>query len=185
MTDEREVSAEDAAHRWRHAAEEAEKLCFEQMAIAHQAEQAYQESLATQLLQQRTLASQQSELEELRRNLDRSTELIAAFEARLEMVQAELDRAEQVRSRDQQDRLQVQELETRNSLLQRQLTASADEAYTTRAQLDRANERLIVLERQVMQLRSLIERSDVLRHAEAGAGPPALRRHVQLPPFLH
>jgi len=179
------LSRADEVSRWQQAAEEAEKLCLEQMELTRQAQQAEREASETVRIQRETIASQQSELAELRRNLDRSTTLIATLEQRLRNLQGVLDR-QQERHADRQ----IAELEAQVAALGARAEQEAAGARSANQELERAAERQVLLERQVMQLRALLERTawSVNEPTLNPTTEPTVTTgwsRVQLPPFLN
>jgi predicted RNase H-like nuclease (RuvC/YqgF family) len=174
------MSDDHSVEYWKRAAEEAEKLCLEQMELLRQAQVSIAADRDALQIQGQTITSQQAELAELRRNLERSTQLIQSLEQRVGRLQTFLD--SQPTSSPQ-----VSELEMQITELQHQVEVEANQTRTSQVQLARAQERLILLERQVLQLRSLIERFSKQPVMQGGDDSPLPRPsmgHVQLPPFL-
>jgi hypothetical protein len=169
------MSDNHSVEYWKRAAEEAEKLCLEQMELLRQAQVSGQADHDALQIQNQTIESQQAELAELRRNLERSSQLIQSLEQRVGKLQA-FQEAQPLPASH------VNQLETQIAELQRQVEVEASQARAAQVQLARAQERLILLERQVLQLRSLVERPAPPRTEEAPTRPPMGR--VQLPPFL-
>ncbi|MBC7882488.1 MAG: hypothetical protein H7Y37_14285 [Anaerolineae bacterium] len=172
------MSDDHSVEYWKRAAEEAEKLCLEQMELLRQAQVSSEADRDALHIQGQTIASQQAELAELRRNLDRSTQLIQSLEQRVGKLQTFLE-TERVASP------QVNALETQIGELQHQVEVEANQTRTAQVQLARAQERLILLERQVLQLRSLVERPSQPAPPTGEVSPPrSSMGRVQLPPFL-
>jgi hypothetical protein len=171
------MSDDHSVEYWKRAAEEAEKLCLEQMELLRQAQVSSKADRDALQVQGQTITSQQAELAELRRNLERSSQLIQSLEQRVGKLQA-FQEAQRVASP------QVNELETQIAELQRQVEVEANQTRTSQVQLAQAQERLILLERQVLQLRSLVERSSPQPTPQGEEAPPRPMGRVQLPPFL-
>lgn len=171
------MSEEQSVEYWKRAAEEAEKLCLEQMESLRQAQVGSKADRDALQIQGQTIASQQAELTELRRNLDRSTQLIQALEQRVEKLQPFLETQRAMPP-------QVDELKTQIAELQHQVEREAAQTRAAQVQLARAQERLILLERQVLHLRSLVERSGQPTPPTVEVSPRPSMERVQLPPFL-
>jgi hypothetical protein len=171
------MSDDHSVEYWKRAAEEAEKLCLEQMELLRQAQVSGQADRDALQIQGQTIASQQAELTELRRNLERSTQLIQSLEQRVGKLQA-FQETQNLPSPH------VNELETQIAELQHQVEIEANQARTAQVQLAQAQERLILLERQVLQLRSLVERPSQPAPQSEQIPPRAPMGRVQLPPFL-
>ncbi|UFP92866.1 hypothetical protein [Gloeobacter morelensis] len=178
---------------WKGAAEEAEQLCLEQMEIARQAHIARQEAESALIVQRQTIASQQAELSELRRNFDRSSGIIRSLEQRLATLQEQLTHRP---AASPQGEARIVEAE-------RCTRAQAQAAEQAQARLRKANERVVALERQLLQLKAVLERTTFERpqpplclpestnitgtNGQIPEPPPRARsRHslVRLPTFL-
>ncbi len=171
------MSDDHSVEYWKRAAEEAEKLCLEQMELLRQAQVSSQADRDALHIQGQTIASQQAELAELRRNLDRSTQLIQSLEQRVGKLQT-FQETQGVPSP------QVNALETQIAELQHQVEVEANQTRSAQVQLARAQERLILLERQVLQLRSLVDRPSQPTPPTGEVPPRPSMGRVQLPPFL-
>ncbi|BAC89491.1 hypothetical protein [Gloeobacter violaceus] len=187
------VDQEALAAYWKCAAEEAEQLCLEQMEIARQAHTSRQEAESALIVQRQTIASQQAELSELRRNFDRSSGIIRSLEQRLATLQEQLT----------QRPAASPQWEARIAEADRCIREHASAAEQAQARLLKANERIIALERQLLQLKGVLERSASDRcqsplslpesiditgtNAPIPKGPPRARSGhslVRLPAFL-
>ncbi len=173
---------------WQHLAEENEQLFLEQMEQTRVAQADAQAAQSALTVERQTVVSQHSELQELRRNLERSNGIIRSLEQRLGSLQTNVNRLEQEREvqQDLEGRLQAA-----NNLADSHL-AQAEEAE---AQLTRANARLIAVERQLLQLKSVLERTVFGRSqplvsvpektaAPTSRGEALPHPRVELPSFL-
>ena len=173
---------------WQHLAEENEQLFLEQMEQTRIAQADAQAAQSALTVERQTVVSQHSELQELRRNLERSNGIIRSLEQRLGSLQTNVNRLEQEREVQQNLEVRLQAADNLADIHR----AQAEEA---KAQLTRANTRLIAVERQLLQLKSVMDRAVFGRSQplvpvpEKTAAPTSrsevLPHHrVELPSFL-
>lgn len=188
-----EDSSGDTPEDWEAIVEQLQKACLEQTELVREAQDALADAQRTLVIQRQTIASQQAELEELRRNLARSAGLIASLEERLENMQETIAHLETRRAEHEHNQARVQQLEALLLETERKTENHLLSIQTAERQLTEARERIVTLERQVLQLKAILDSQKLSRTQPATREAPVPApsaptaqpvRKIDLPPFL-